>query len=129
MRLYHFTSRELSRRIDKEGLTSGGVYLPARPIDRIYSGFIWLTDDPRFEAQNWASNHTGMVGDRTQIRYTIEIDDAVPWNEAAKKIFNLPRTFLLQYNLMGGSDGTHWYLYKGKIPVSQIIEKIVRETE
>jgi hypothetical protein len=129
MRLYHFTSLELSRRIDKEGLIIGGVYIPARPIDRVYPGFIWLTDDPIFKAQNWATNHTGLVGNRTEVRYTVEVTDAIPWNEAAQKIFNLSRTFLLQYNLMGGSDGTHWYLYKGGIPVSQIIEKIARGTE
>ena len=129
MKLYHFTSMELSLRIDKEGLTIGGVYLPVRTVGRVYPGFIWLTDDPRFEAQNWATNHTGVVGDRAEVRYTVEVVGAIPWNEAAKKIFHLPRTFLLQYNLMGGSDGTRWYLYKGKIPISQIIEKISRGTE
>ncbi len=129
MKLYHFTSTELSWRIDKEGLTIGGVYLPTRPVDRVYPGFIWLTDDPRFEAQNWATNHTGMVGNRTEVRYTVDVVDVIPWNEAAKKVFHLPRAFLLQYNLMGGSDGTHWYLHKGKISVSQIIEKISRGAE
>ncbi len=132
MKLYHFTNRECARRIAQEGITHGGVYLPYSAGSRVFRGFLWLTDDPRFEAQHWATNLSGKCGDRTQVRLTIELPEGTkikPWNTIARTLFLLSPTDLCAFNLAGHSDGSHWYLYRGVIPASWIIEKTERTKE
>lgn len=129
MILYHFTSKGLAKKIEQEGITLGGLYIPYQDQDIVYKGFIWLTDDPRFNAQHWATNYTGLVGDRVGGRFTVNLPDAAfPWNYAALHIFQLSRDYLTAFNLAGGSDGEHWYLWHGKIPREWIVERMERST-
>lgn len=132
MKLYHFTNRECAKRIVREGIAVGGVYLPYEDGSRVFRGFLWLTDDPRFTAQHWATNLTGKCGDRTEVRFTIEIPEGssvIPWNTAARMIFHMSPMDLMLFNLAGHSDGSHWYLYRGVIPVSWIKEKAEKSKE
>jgi hypothetical protein len=119
MTLYHFTGSDHAEKIKREGITKGGVYIPPHSVKW---GYIWLTDDPRFNAQHWATNHSGAYGDRTEVRFTIELDGAfvMPWNIAARKIFGMCKRDLIEFNLAGGSDGAHWYLCPFAIPVAMI---------
>lgn len=110
----------------------GGIYLPFGRLTHVYRGFIWLTDDPRFNAQHWASNLTGRCGDRTEVRFTIEIPEGkepAPWNEIARSQFGLKPLDLVMFNLAGNSDGTHWHLYHGAIPRSWIKATTYKEKE
>lgn len=133
MILYHFTSKDLAEKIEKEGITLGGVFLPSmvfgggRRLGSVCKGFIWLTDDPRFNAQNWATNHTGLVGDRTEVRFKVDIPfNVMTWAEAAKKTFKLMRADIAEFNMAGGSDGSHWYLLQGTVLPQWIIERVDR---
>lgn len=118
IKLYHFTGADHAESINREGITKGGVMLPN---GRILWGYIWLTDDSRFTAQHWATNHSGKCGDRLEVRFTLSIPRVtiVPWNDAAKG-FMYSRTQLLEFNLAGGSDGSHWYLCPYPITVKMI---------
>jgi hypothetical protein len=117
--LYHFTGADHAEEIKRSGITKGGVYIPPHAVQW---GYIWLTDDPRFNAQNWATNHSGACGDRTEVRFTLDIPDnlVMPWNIAARKIFGMCKADLLEFNLAGGSDGSHWYLLRGCVPTCAI---------
>lgn len=118
IKLYHFTGSDHAAVIKSEGITKGGVMLPN---GRVVWGYIWLTDDPRFSAQHWATNHSGACGDRLEVRFTLSvpIHSVVRWNEAAKQ-FQYSKSALIEFNLAGGSDGSHWYLSPYKIPVETI---------
>lgn len=120
IKLYHFTGRDHADLIRREGITKGGVPLPD---GRIMWGYIWLTDDPRWSAQHWATNHTGACGDRLEVRFTIEVPrvTVMPWNDVARK-FGYMRDDLTRFNLAGGSDGSHWYICPYGIPVKTITE-------
>lgn len=114
----------------RDGITLGGLFLPFRRTPRVYRGFIWLTDDPRFNGQHWASNLTGRCGDRTEVRFTIDVPESkelAPWNEIARSRFGLQPLDLIMFNLAGNSDGSHWYLYYGMIPRSWIKETAYKE--
>jgi hypothetical protein len=118
--LYHFTGLDHAQAIKREGITKGAIYIPGH----ILRGYIWLTDDPRFEAQNWATNHSGQCGDRTEARFTLELDDAIPWAAFARGALNMSRTGLLEFNLAGGSDGSHWFIAKAPLGRDKIKELI-----
>jgi hypothetical protein len=123
--LYHFTRAELAKRIEREGITKGLIF------DGNYCrrGFIWLTEDHRFTAQHWATNNSGWCGDRTEVRFTVEVPETpalMRWNCAAREVFNLSRAELMQFNMAGGSDGSPWFVYKGVIPRAWINQKMDR---
>lgn len=119
MILYHFTGRDHAEKIKVEGITKGAIFIP--PLLYIKNA-IWLTDDPRFNAQNWATNNSGLCGDRTEIRFMLEIIGAVRWNDFAKKNIRMTKTMLDDFNLAGASDGAHWFIAKAPISIDKIIE-------
>jgi hypothetical protein len=118
--LYHFTRKKYENAIKQEGITLGGVYVP--PF-RIYQGYYWLTDDPRFEAQHWATDFTGQCGNRIAVRFTVSVSrrNVLKWNDAARKKFGFSGGDLMAFNLAGGSDGERWYLSATPIRPEAII--------
>jgi len=120
--LYHFTALDHAEAIKRQGITKGGIYLGGR----VFKGYIWLTDDPRFDAQNWATNHSGLCGDRTEVRFTLDLDTAIPWEHLARGALNMSKADLLAFNLAGGSDGSHWFIARAPIGLDKIKEAICK---
>ena len=117
--LYHFTGRDHVNGIKRTGISQGVVFNGRR----LFKGFIWLTSDSRFEAQNWATNYSGLCGDRTAIRLTVRVPKSrlYHWNREAH-FFGFSEHELYQFNTAGYSDGEAWYLIKAPIPKESIIE-------
>ena len=122
MILYHFTARDHAKAIEREGITKGAVYIPPA----VFKGIIWLTDDPRFTAQNWATNYSGGCGDRTEVRFTLDIPNAVKWNGFALEVLKMRQQDIDRFNMAGGSDGEHWYLTHAPIDRRRIIAKVYK---
>jgi hypothetical protein len=122
MILYHFTARDHAKAIEREGITKGAVYIPPA----MFEGIIWLTDDPRFTAQNWATNYSGQCGDRTEVRFTLDIGNAVRWNDFALEVLKFRPRKLFDFNLAGGSGGEHWYIARAPIDRRRIIAKVYK---
>ena len=117
MILYHFTGRDHAQAIEREGITGGAIYFPPHML----RGIGWLTDDPRFEAQNWATNESGFCGDRTEVRFTLDVVNAIRWNAYASRILLADPRDIRAFNLAGGSDGEHWYIARLPIERERII--------
>ena len=129
IRIYHFTGRDHIAGIRKEGIRAGTVYTPD---GNFYRGWTWLTADFRFDAQHWATNRSGMCGDRTEIRIAIQIPQhaiglLVPWSKVYR-LFGISKTDFIGFNLAGCSDGESWFLYRGDIPQEWIVEVVQRES-
>ncbi len=75
MLIYHFCAERHVKKIRREGIRIGCVYVPkdgdAKSIE-IYDGYQWLTLDPVRENQSWATRKL-VKYDRTAFRFTVDI--------------------------------------------------------
>jgi hypothetical protein len=77
MRVYHFCAEKHIKKILREGISKGGVYLPrygdTKSVELFY-GYQWVTLDPEKKNQSWNTREIVRY-DRTAFRLTLEIPD------------------------------------------------------
>lgn len=119
MTLYHYTGLDHVDGILRDGLTMG--VLPLWTVDgwQLVRGYQWLTDDPGWQ-QGWATNRTGICGDRTAVRVAVEVPESerrnlFRWHLFALAVLRMDRRELQAFNAAGGSDGKSWWVYRGSI--------------
>lgn len=126
MRLYHFTTERLWRRVKRQGLTLGMV-----PIDRsrlgvrMLTGYQWLTENPDF-APDWATQN--LIGyRRDDVRIAVEFPHEVlsrlhRWDDIGPRVCG---------NMLGElNDGFahhEWWLFEGKVHPAWFVEVTKRE--
>ena len=89
MRLYHFTCHHAARRISRRGFLRPW---PQPLLDGL--PLVWLTDlDVVVDRRALGLEPHELNCDRTQFRYTVDVDDAEPWARAAPAITALLRRF------------------------------------
>jgi hypothetical protein len=121
MILYHFVAIHLLEAVKREGLTLG--VLPLRDGKRVFiaKNCQWLTRNPDFGAQHWATFRRTLPYDRTAYRINVVIPKAhriylKPWPELC-----LPDNYLNE--TLGWQD---WYVFVGRIPAGwfrEIVKK------
>lgn len=121
MKLLHYTAQRYADGIRESGITLGSLVLPAatglvqiRPLQ-------WLTDDENWQGQGWAVNHLGDWGDRTVLRFRVVIPKAHRknlywWPYFATDVLKMRAEDERVFAKAGGGNGTHWWVYKGRIP-------------
>ena len=114
VKLYHFTTEQLWRRIRRQGLTLGVV-----PVSRdrrgvsLLTGYQWLTENPEF-SPDWATRN--LIGyRRDDVRITVDIPGAASgrlrrWDDIAPRICG---NMLAELN--HGFAHDEWWLYEGKV--------------
>lgn len=140
MIVYHFTTHLLFPKIEREGLTKGGV--PWSLITngkggtkvRFKRGIQWLTIDPEFDTQAWAENATGLAAAmmrKNDWRITIDVPDLalhrlMTWEEFAAHN-RLP--FADAANKEFGKRHTqHWRVFGGSIPTAWFVQTLQNPT-
>lgn len=118
MILYHFTAARLIKRIKREGLTLGGV-LDRDSAGRLIArtGYIWLTTNDNFYAQDWNSMLI-IPYDRAEFRITVRVPTTyegrvINWLEYCAS-GNIAPDIAEHLNAIG--DPHNWRLYRGVIP-------------
>ncbi len=140
--MYHFTSHEFYPRIEREGLSKGGVPTALVPDGqggtkvRMMKGVQWLTIDPEFDTQTWATLSTGIVGSmirKNDWRITIDIPNLAlfrlyTWQEFAAR-HRLPYADACNNHPMLGKRQTQfWRVYGGHIPTGWFVEMLQNPT-
>ena len=88
MKLYHFTCREHLEAIKRDGViltteSNIGSPLPRlKPFgEHVGPDVVWLTDCPNLDRGDHGLS--GSAADKSAVRITVEIDDAMPWAKFA----------------------------------------------
>lgn len=122
MKLYHFTSAEHVAAVAKRGLTLGSIPIgDDRRGYRLIYGYQWLTDDPEWHGQGWATSKI-LTEDRTEFRFAVKVPEAHTrflwrWPDVARHVFRFAEDDLAKFNRAGGSpDGMHWWVFVGNVP-------------
>ncbi len=117
-KLYHFCEAHTAPLIRREGLTLGCLVWPVDSGFSINRGFQWLTDDPAWQQQGWATTRL-ISNDRTAVRFTVKIPTGdrhlIPWHALARQLRFPPEQVRL-FDDAGGGGGDHWWCYVGAIP-------------
>lgn len=119
MLLYHFTPAHSVKWILRNGLIKGRVpsHFDAHGVPRFFRGFQWLTSDPEFQSQSWATlpfslTHKRLAIDIPQfaLNRVIKCEDffARSRGDSAEFISSFP-------------GNKHWRLFKGRIPPQWIL--------
>lgn len=121
VRLYHYTGHDHVDGIRRDGITRGSVYVPWATGYRVVHGVQWLTDSDDWSGQGWATQIVLRNHDRTSVRYSVVIPKSARpnlhrWNDYARVVLRVPEHHLRAFNQAGGSDGSRWYVYVGRIP-------------
>ncbi len=103
--------------IRRQGLTRGGILSPDQQAIR--TGWRWLTDDPSWDAQGWATQHH-ISYSRTAARFEVEIPESElvhlhKWVTAAP-LMGYEAWWLAEFHRVGGAE--HWYIFGGDIKPS-----------
>lgn len=122
MRLYHFCSKRHVKKILREGISKGGVYLP-RPGDaksiELFYGYQWVTLDSDPGGQSWNTREIVRYN-RTDYLLTLEIpkdcEDRIMDRDALEK--EIPGSRQL-FDGWPGSE--NWRVYHGWILPEWII--------
>jgi len=117
VRLYHFTAEHLASRVKAEGIILGKVpsYSARTGSVVLHRGFQWLTHEPRFDRQTWATR-VFAAHDRAAVRFEVDIPTRKHarlqrWVDVADEMAgDLARDLAS----VGGADA--WWLYQGVIP-------------
>lgn len=126
MRLYHYTGLDHVEGIRRDGLTLGMPPLWTADGWRVLRGYQWLTDDASWK-QGWATDHSGVCGDRMAVRVAVEVPEGEKrslfrWNVYALAVLGMDRRVLKAFNATGGSDGKSWWVYRGSVPTGWLRE-------
>jgi hypothetical protein len=114
MILYHFVPEFLLKAVKKEGLSLGVLPVKIRGSEFLIENIQWLTRNPDFTAQCWATFQCTLPYDRTAYRITVIIpkfhqkNKLISWGAESS-----PNNFLNK--IPGWQD---WYIFKGRIPPS-----------
>jgi len=120
--LYHFTSRYHLTAILEEGFISKGD-VPLTPNGGYNSP--WLTSDPRWNQQGWIGD---MPIRKNEVRLRVEVPEGHPclhhWPELAEQEGVEPAwmTALTAPTAGMGNCPEHWYVFKGRIPMSWVTQ-------
>lgn len=132
MKLYHFTSPLHIEDVRREGITLGAVPMFDGNL-RLVPGHQWLTVDPRFDQQHWATRNV-VKYDRAAHRITVKIPRSAgglltPWAIFAEFLVKhgAERQFIQELNSVGGSE--HWYIYSGGIRPGWLREVVSKPAE
>lgn len=140
MKYYHFTAKHLLGGILQHGIRFGKIpiFSDGRKEGEykfryFIKGYQWLTTNPDFD-QAWAKQ-TYLKYNRTDYRLQIVIkhrdkNNLIKWTEYLKKHGDrIPQATVNALKLPEGSDPENWYLYKGVIRPSWIMETNSRAIE
>lgn len=120
MILYHFCPAHMVQSILDEGLTKGKF-----PVlgDRHYSfmdNCQWLTDEKDPQSQSWNTSQL-IPYSRTACRLTIHIPDSHHKKLVLATDYVKPLPVEAQGIVLDWEGHTHWYIFKGRIPVKWIV--------
>ena len=125
MKLYHFAPAHMVEGIVRHGLTKGGVLSPDQRAIRM--GWQWLTDDPSWDAQGWATQHH-ISYSRTAARFEVLVPESERshlhrWVSVAP-LMGYPDWWLDEFHSVGGSE--HWYIFGGQIKPKWLSKPVYR---
>lgn len=132
VKLYHFTSTLHLPHILASGIRRGDV--PITPKGEIGESVgVWLTDDKRPEAQEWARPAIPMleVVYKQDVRLTVTIppehlDKLHKWSDYAQKM-GVEGFYYDTLNGAGGGGAPNWYVYTAPIPPEWIECRVIKE--
>lgn len=122
MKLYHFTCSHFIDNVRICGLNRGWMcVVTALGGVKKLPNRVWLTKEPSFSAQGWATRNT-LTCDRTEWRLTIDIPEertgALSWWPEIRRDGRFDREWLDAFEEVGGSE--NWHVFAGVIPRSWI---------
>lgn len=126
MILFHFTSRQLLPKVQREGITKCSVpwVLLKNGKTRMMQGVQWLTTSDDFDGQHWMipqmlSAHKMR---KTDYRITIAIPNFAQKNLVTWEQFARHHSLPVKEYFETFPDHRHWRIFIGKIPPSWFIE-------
>lgn len=129
--VYHFSQAARIESILRDGISRGMIPTISYAL---IPGYQWLTVDPSWTAQGWNTNHAGYIPDRTAVRFTVIIPPShtarlIAWNGFARCVLGWPSEYLRNFNAEGGSEGTPWRIYQGRIRAAWIVAYVLKQQE
>lgn len=128
MKLLHYTARHHAEEILLAGaISKGGIPVPDASGEFLAGhvpGWQWLTDDATWR-QSWATQ-ISIRCDRTEVRLVVEIPllelhRLKRWDAVAAE-FGYPPDLARQFaQIGGGTDSSHWFVFRGPIPISWLL--------
>lgn len=134
MILYHFTSRELLPKVERDGITKCKVPWTLDQASgkvQMMAGLQWLTEDPEFDTQSWVTvnQYAAHLQRKSDWRIMVQVPrlaefKVVRWSELAQKHKLAVADYFDKF-----PGHRHWRLFVGSIPNQWFVERVQNPTK
>jgi hypothetical protein len=130
MKLYHYTCTRHLPKILEDGFLKTVESNVSLKREHAGPDVVWLTDEDDLQQPDrypgWATPLA--LVDKTGVRFTVEIEDAIPWRSFARH-HKVQMLVYATLNDTGSNAADHWYVVPRQIPRTEWRQVAIKRGE